>query len=184
MDLLYLVYGIMAIYGFALIFISLIFNSLVCFICLKSEQLRATSTFKFLAIGAINDILMCFAWNFVDFWHYFFGGPLLYMQNLFFCKIINLFLMYSTITYGSWIYVSISLDRVLSLNIKKWTNTYFKGLRPVIYAALLAILVIGLNIINTFKGGYILRGENGTDVVICFKDSDNSTVVDYVTSKV
>jgi hypothetical protein len=168
---------VMAIWGLLLVVCSIIFNFLVCFICLKSSQLRSTSTFKFLAIGAINDMIMCFAWNFDDFTSIFFGYEA-YSQILFYCEYIDLFIQYATITYSSWILVSISLNRVLSLNIQKWTNQYFQGLRPVYYSAILALIVLGSYIPLVFKGGFSYQNENDTEIIIvCFAESSNSTEI-------
>lgn len=165
---------IMAIWGLILILCGIAFNFLVCYVCIKSNQLRSNTTFKFLAIIAINDILLCFPWDFDGFTSVFFDYPA-YFRNLFYCEYIEVFLQYATINFDGWMYVSISLDRVLSLSVKKWSCQYFNGYRPIAYSAFLALVIVAMNIVSIFKTGYSYRDENGTDVVVCFEDSNEST---------
>lgn len=167
---------IMGVWGLCLILSSVVFNFLVCFVCLRSRQLRSTTTFKFLAIAAINDMLLCFPWDLDDFTSVFFEYPI-YLRNLFYCNYIEIFLQYSTINFSSWLFVSISLDRVLSLSVKKWSSQYFTAHRPVVYVVMLALAIVSMHVVSIFGTGYSYRNENGTYVVVCFEDSHNSSAV-------
>lgn len=168
---------ILASWALILIICGIILNVLVCFVCLvKSKQLRSISTFKFLTIGAINDLLMCFPWNFDSFTNIYFDlKP--HLLSLLYCQYLEIFLQYTTITYASWLLVSISLDRVLSLSIKKWSSQYFKGQRPFIFSALLLVFIVAIYSVSLFKVGYTFINENGTEIVVCYEDKDKSTLV-------
>lgn len=165
---------IMSIWSLLLILCGFIFNLLVFVICVKSKKLRSTSTFKILAIGAINDMLMCFPWNFDDFADYFFDLQV-YSRSLFYCEFIKNFLQYVTIT--SWLLVSISFDRVLALHIKTWSTHYFNGLKPVYFCSLILAIIVSVNFVAIFKTGYSYRNENGTEIVVCFVQSNSSTEI-------
>lgn len=166
---------IFATWALILLICGIIFNTLVCYICLvKSKKLRSISTFQFLIIGAINDMLMCFSWNFDCFTDVYFDlRP--YMTSLIFCQYFEIFLQYTTISYASWLHVSISLDRVLSLSIAQWTNKYFKRQRPFIFSALLFAAISAIFSISLFKVSYSFKNENGTEIVVCYQDKDKST---------
>ena len=157
---------ILAVYNLALIFISVILNPLVLFICVNSKNLRSTSTFKLLAFGSINDILTCIPWNWENFAYTFFG-LLLGTKNLTYCRWVPTFLQYSTIELASWLFVSISCDRFLSLSLPRWRNHYFNGIKPVIFASLLTLFIFGINLNEIFTVGYTYM-DNGTEVIQCF----------------
>ena len=112
-----------SIYNLFLVICTFILNPAILFICLKSKKLRSTSTFKLIAFGAINDILVCLGWNLQCFMNAYFDlQP--YFKNLFYCRWISVFLQFTTLEIESWILVSISFDRILSLSFKKWSNYY------------------------------------------------------------
>lgn len=163
---------IFASYSLALIILGSIFNSLVCFICLKSKTLRSTSTFKMLAIVAISDLISLFEWNADNFSIAFFNY-LAYTQNLFFCRFVTMFLQYATLEISSWMWVSISLDRYLSLRVKRWRKHYFRGYRAVLLAIGLVIFIVAINFVEIFKNGYSFV-VNGTEVVVCGATSENN----------
>lgn len=167
---------IMGVWGLLLICCSIIFNLLIFNVCRKSNKLRNNTTFKFLSIVAINDMLMCFPWNFDDFVGSMFNMRF-YLTSLFYCEYVENFLQYITITFASWLLVSISLDRVLSLNIQKWSSKYFKGSWPFFYSLGLALIIISVNVMSVFKTGHIVRNENGSELVVCFEDSNGSEVI-------
>lgn len=174
---------IMAIWGIMLIICSVFFNALAFVICIRSKTLRKNNTFKLLAVGAINDILMCFTWNFDDFMGIFFNFQAFY-ANLFYCEFFENFLQYITITFASWLLVSISLDRVLTLYLKKWNTHYFCGARPFVYTFLLALLIALINIVAVFKTGYSFQNGTDTEVVVCFEDNTQSNVIYNLINKV
>lgn len=101
--------------------LAILLNPVVLLIILKSKRLRSTSTFKLLAVSAVNDILNIIGWN-VDFFVYTIYDYLPSYRNLFFCRVIVTFLAYTTISIQSWILLSISVDRLLSMTVKKWSK--------------------------------------------------------------
>lgn len=162
---------IFASYSLFLCICALIFNPLVLFICLKSRRLRSTSTFKLLAFSSINDLLSCMGWNQEDFVTTVLNYSTSYL-NLDYCRWVSMFLQYSTLEYASWMLVSISLDRLLSMTIKKWSKVYFAGVRPIIYAAVLAFVILAINFNEVFTGGYMFT-DGDTSFVICYQTDPN-----------
>lgn len=157
---------IFAVYNLFLIISSVILNTFLIFICVKRKNLREISTFKLFAFSAFNDILTCLVWNEESFTNTFFDfRP--YSRSLLYCRLMSMFLQYTTMELESWLLVSISLDRALSLSISKWSRTYFKGLRPIAYCIVLTIFVIGVNINQLFTLGYT-KVINGTEAISCF----------------
>jgi hypothetical protein len=165
-----------------LVLIGSIFNPLVCFVCFKSKQLRSTSTFKLLAIAALNDFLVQFEWNLDHFTESFFNF-LGSNNSVFYCRFVTMFLQYVTLEFSSWMWFSISLDRFLTLRIRKWKRIYFAGMRPIIYSALLAFLIIAINFIDIFTLGYGYV-VNGTQVVVCGATSGYDFSLYYIMSSV
>lgn len=165
-----------------LVLIGSIFNPLVCFVCFKSKQLRSTSTFKLLAIAALNDFLVQFEWNFDHFTLGFFNFAES-SNSVFYCRFVTMFMQYVTLEFSSWMWLSISLDRFLTLRIKKWRRNYFVGMRPIIYSALLALLIIAINFIDIFTLGYGYV-VNGTQVVVCGATSGYDFSLYYIMSGV
>ena len=110
--------NILGYWALSLIFISIVLNTLVCFICLSSKQLRSVNTFKMLAISAISDLMQCLIWNYESFLFisYDFITP---FNSLFFCKFFSMFIQLVSMAFSNWILVSISFDRVMSLCVKK-----------------------------------------------------------------
>lgn len=165
---------IFSIYNLLLIVCAFILNPFILYICLKSKKLRSSSTFKLLAFGAVNDLLTCLGWNQECFVNAFWDLHL-YYKNLFYCEWISVFLQYTTLEIESWLLVSISLDRFLSLSIKKWSKHYFTGNRPFIYAAVLALLIIALNFNEVFLSGYIIT-EDGVEMVMCYETPPGNSI--------
>jgi hypothetical protein len=163
---------IFASYTLFLIVVAILFDPLVLYICLRSKELRKTSTFKLLAIGAINDLLSCLPWNQENFTNAFFNFQSA-SRSLFYCRYLSVFLQFVTLEFASWLLVSISLDRYLSLRVKKWSKHYFKGLRPVALAGLLLLIIVCLNIGGIFYTGYSYM-ENGTEIIVCYATSENN----------
>ena len=163
---------IFACYSLLLIICALILNPLIVFVILKSKKLRSTSTFKLLIFSSINDLLSLLEWNQEDFFSTMFDIEAA-SSNIYYCRIVSLFLQYSTLMYGSWMLVSVSLDRLLSMMIKKWRKHYFGGARPYIYSVVLALVIIGINFNEIFTGGYVLDYQD-TKILICYMSDPNS----------
>lgn len=172
-DLIVILKKVMGIWGLLLIVFGVIFNAIVFIVCMKSRKLRKTSTFKFIAIAAINDALSCFPWNFGDFTNIFFDFHAS-RRSLVFCEFLANFLVFTTCSYASWLLVTISLDRVLSLNVHNWATKYFKGKRPLFFAAILLAFIMAIYSVSAFKTGYSYVDKNGTQKTVCFHDSTGS----------
>lgn len=157
---------ITASYNLLIVILSCILNPLIFFICVKSNKIRSTSTFKLLAIGAINDFLAAIPWNFIAFTNSFFDFyP--FAKSLFFCRVISIFIQFTCLQLTSWLLVSISLDRFLSMVIKQWSKRWFSGSRPVIYGLFLALFIIAVNFNVVFTAGFSFT-LNGTEIIFCF----------------
>lgn len=158
---------ISAAYNLLLIISSVILNTLLIFICVKRKNLREISTFKLLAFSAFNDMLTCLVWKEESFTNTFFDfRP--YSRSLLYCRLMSMFLQYTTMELESWLLVSISLDRALSLSISKWSRIYFKGIWPIVFCIVLTLFVIGVNINQFFTLGFT-QVINGTEAISCFK---------------
>ena len=157
---------IFSIYNLLLIVASLIFNPLVFLICFRCKKLRSTSTFKILAINSINDIMVCFPWNFENFVMNFNYYP--YYTSLFYCKWISLLLQTTTIQIESWLLLSVSLDRLLSLSIKKWSRSIFVNYRPYIFCICLILFFYALNFPRALFISYIAV-VNDTEIIVCYQ---------------
>ena len=147
---------------------AVILNQLVLYICLKSKQLRSKSTFKMLALSSINDMISCISWNQEDFTvsvlNYFTAK-----KNLIYCKWISVFLQFTTIELESWILLSISTDRLLSMLVKNWSKSYFSGYRPYFYIVFLHLVIAGVNFHEVFTVGYSdYDNATDTEVVKCY----------------
>ena len=162
---------IFACYSLLLIICAVILNPLIVFVILRSKKLRSTSTFKLLIFSSINDLLSLLEWNQEDFTMTMlnYSAP---FTNIHYCRIVSIFLQYSTLMYGSWMLVSVSLDRLLSMMIKRWRKHYFSGARPYIYSVVLALVIIAINFNEIFTGGYVYEYE-GTEVVVCYESDPN-----------
>lgn len=165
---------IFATYNLFLLIVTFILNPLVFLICVKSQKLRSTSTFKLLAFSSINDILVCIAWNFECFTNAFFSLEY-YYRSLFYCRWISVFLQFTTLEIESWMLVSISLDRFLSLSVKKWSKHYFNGARPFIYSALLTFVIVAINFNEVFLSGFSYE-VNGTEIVVCYQTPPEQSI--------
>ena len=152
---------------------AILLNPLVLIIILKSKRLRSTSTFKLLAVSAVNDILNSIGWN-VYFFVYTIYDYLTSYRNLFFCRVIVTFLAYTTISIQSWLLLSISVDRLLSMTVKKWTKFYFGDNRPYLFAIILCLFIAAINFHENFTVGYSYFDN----------DSQSETVVCYVTNQI
>ena len=145
-----------------------ILNPLVLIICLKSRRLRSTSTFKILAVSAINDMIVSIPWNQDDFAITMFGHYSAY-ESLFYCEWISVFLQNATLNIETWILLSISVDRLLSMVVKKWSKFYFTGYRPYIFTVLLCLVISALNFHEGFTSGYIyVDNETQLEIVECY----------------
>lgn len=159
---------ISAVYNLFLMIAALILNPLVLFVCIKSNRLRSHSTFKLLAFNSVNDLLVCLAWNWECFTNTFFD-LLEPWRSLFYCEWISTFIEFSTLEFTSWMLVSISLERLLSMSIKKWSKHYFAGVRPYVYSTILVIGILVLNFNEVFYSGYSIV-VNGTEEIFCFEN--------------
>jgi hypothetical protein len=160
----------MASYSLILIISGTILNPLIFYLCLRNKKLRQVSTFKLFAITSISDTLNLYIWNRDHFADTFFDHQLIW-KNLFYCR-LSYFMQYVTFQYSSWIWVSISLDRYISISVRKWAKFYFVGARPVLFAVLLAVIIFAINSIVIFKNGYVAT-VNGTEMVFCRATSEN-----------
>lgn len=158
---------ITASYNLFALIASCILNPFILFICVRSKKLRSTSTFKLLAIGSINDFICNFPWNQEAFTNSFFDFHSPY-RSLFYCRVISVFVQFSTFQLASWLLVSISLDRFLSMIWKNWSKKWFSGKKPVIYGIGLAIVIMAINFNEVFTSGYSYM-NNGTEVIICYE---------------
>ena len=145
-----------------------ILNPLVLFICLKSKRLRSTSTFKLLAVNAINDILICYPWNqenfAITFFDYFTSN-----KSLIYCRLVTVFLQTVTLNIETWILLSISIDRLLTMVVKNWKKVYFSGYRPYIYSGVLCLLIAGINFHSVFTVGYsYYNNDTQKEMVLCY----------------
>lgn len=156
---------IVAWYHLILLVVSVILNPFVLFICLKSPKLRSISTFKLLAVNSINDILVCLEWNLADFNNKIlnFNASL---RSLAYCRAMTFFLQYSTMQFNSWMLVSISLDRYLTVTVRRWTTQYFSNKRPFIYAGVLALVIVAINFNELFTVGFSYF-RNDTLINVC-----------------
>ena len=147
---------------------AIVLNMIIVIICLKSQRLRSKSTFKILTVGAINDLLTCIPWNLnvflVNVFKYF-----LFLESQIYCRWISNFLQYTTLNIQSWILLSISIDRLLSMVVKKWSKFYFKGYRPYIFALLLYFSIAGINFFEVFTVGYsFYNNQTQTEMFLCY----------------
>ena len=152
-------------YNLILVIAPIILNPIVLFICLKSKKLRSISTFKILTVNSIIDILVCLPWNFENFAanFKFYPGYL----SLFYCQWITIYLQSTTIQIESWLILSISVDRLLSLSFNKWSKSIFINSRPYIYCACLILFFLVFNIPRGYFGGYSVV-EDGTESIFCY----------------
>ena len=157
---------------------AILLNPLVLIICLKSKRLRSTSTFKILAVSAVNDMLVCLPWNQENFCNTILNYYLSY-QVLFVCRWISVFLQYTTFNIQSWILLSISVDRLLSMVVKRWSKFHFSGYRPYIYSVSLCVFMAAVNFHEVFTSGYsYYDNDTQSEVVICYA-SDPSYNYDW-----
>lgn len=158
---------ILSTYNLFLIVASFILNPHVFYVCFRSKRLRRTSTFKLLAFGSLNDMLVMIAWNQESFTNAYFSlYP--YTRSLAYCRLVSVFIQFTSLELESWMLVSISLDRLFSMSFQKWSTHWFTGSRPIVYAATLALLISSTNFVGLFAGGFSYR-LNQTDVVQCFQ---------------
>lgn len=153
---------------------SVILNPIILFVCIRSKKLRSNSTFKLLAYSSLNDLLNCLGWNMDDFIFSFFNIRIS-STNLIYCRVVSVFLQCATIQFSSWMLVSISLDRLLSISIKKWSKYYFRGYRPLLYAILLTLVILGLNSNMIVFGGFSYF-EDGVEIIYCFATPPDQTI--------
>ena len=177
-DLITLFTKITASFNLLLMVGSSILNPMVFYICTRSKRLRSTSTFKILAISSLNDFFCNLPWNQEAFTNSFFDlqSP---FRSLFYCRWISVFLQFSSFEFTSWLMVSISLDRLLSMTFKKWSKTVFVGVKPVIYSGILAFIILAINFHEVFTSGYNFD-LNGTEIIVCY-DNPPGEFPSYVT---
>lgn len=158
----------------------IILNMIIVIICLKSQRLRSKSKFKILTVAAINDMINCIPWNLnvflVNIFNYF-----IFLESPFYCRLLSNFLQYSTLSIESWLLLSISIDRLLSMVVKKWSKFYFSGFRPYIFALLLCFSIAGINFFEVFTVGYsFYNNQTQTEMFLCYA-SDPSLGYDWYT---
>ena len=157
-----------------------ILNIIIIVICQKSQRLRTNSTFKILAVGAINDMLISVPWN-LDVFIFTMFDYFLPIQSHFYCRWLSNYLQYTTLSIQSWILLSTSVDRLLSMVVKKWSKFYFSGYRPYIFAILLCFLISGINFFEVFTIGYsYFDYATQTELFECYA-SDPSFGYDWYT---
>ena len=159
---------IFAVTGFIETVVSIILNPLVIIIILKSERLRTTSTFKILTVSAVNDMLVCLSWNLEMFLYTLFNYEPV-NESVFYCRWLSNFLQLTTLSIESWLLLSISVDRLLSLKVKKWSKFYFNGYRPYIFAVLLCFTMAAIHFFEVFTIGYsYFDNETQTEIFVCY----------------
>lgn len=174
---------IFAILNLTLIVASFILNPIVLYICIKSKKLRTISTFKMLAFSSVNGMLTMIGWSQESFTNAFFSlYP--YTRNLWYCRIITIFLQFSSLEFQSWMLVSISLDRLLWMTVRRWRKHYFNGFKPIVYSSFLAIFILAINSNQLFYGGNKVD-VNGTTVIVCNESPTDQSIDWYkITSQV
>lgn len=157
---------ILASYSLLLIIYGTILNSFLFYVCLRSRKLRSTSTFKLLASVSISDTLSLFMWMQEHFVSTFFN---IYFphRSLFYCQTISIWVQYSTLQFSSWMYMSISLDRYLSLIVRKWRQLFSRRPWPFVYSVVLAFCICAINLNENWTAG-LIEAVNGTEVIFCF----------------
>jgi hypothetical protein len=169
---------IFAVYNLILILASFILNPIVFYICIKSKKLRSINTFKILAFSSVNGMLTMIGWSQESFTNAFFSlYP--YTRSLWYCRLVTIFLQFSTLEYQSWMLVSISLDRLLLLTVRRWSKFYFNGFKPIIYLSFLALFIAAINSNQLFYGGNKID-VNGTSVIVC-QQSEPDQPIDWYT---
>lgn len=163
---------IFAAYALVLIIAAILLNPIVCYVCLRSAKLRHTSTFKLLAFASINDMLTCLVWNEGDFAHTLFGVTWS-KYSPFYCMWIAIFFQYTTLQIASWMLVTISFDRLMSLSLNVWTRYCFNGIKPFVFSTILVFFIVGVNINEGFTTGYFMN-KNGTQVFVCYSNPHGS----------
>ena len=164
------VFKIFAVFGFIETVVSIILNPLVIIIILKSERLRTTSTFKILVVSAVNDMLVCFSWNVEMFLYTLFNYEPV-NNSVFYCKWLSNFLQLTTLSIESWLLMSISVDRYLTIKVKKWSKFYFNGSRPYIFAVLLCFTIAAIHLFEVFTIGYTtFDNETHIEIFVCLTD--------------
>jgi hypothetical protein len=171
---------IFAVYNLILILASFILNPIVLYICIKSKKLRSISTFKLLEFSSLSDMLTMIGWNQESFTNALY----LYTRNLWYCRLVTIFLQFSTLEYQSWMLVSISLDRLLLMTVRRWRKFYFNGFKPIFYSSFLAIFIIAINSNQLFYGGNKVD-VNGTTIIVCNESPTDQSIDWYkITSQV
>lgn len=186
MEIITVLAKILAVYNLILVIVSLLFNPIVFYVCLFTRTLRANSTFKLLAICSINDVLICLAWNQESFLSTFFDIETSYL-NLFYCRFVSTFLQFVTIEFSSWMLVVISLNRFLSMTLANWTKRYFTGIRPLLLAAFLALIIMLINLNEIFLTGYehTAKNDNETELtVICYSNPPHTIPWYFIMSQI
>ena len=174
---------IFAVYNLILIVASLILNPIALFICIKSKKLQSISTFKLLAFSSVSDMLTMIGWNQESFTNAFFSlYP--YTRSLWYCRLVTIFLQFSTLEYQSWMLLSISLDRLLLMTVRRWRKYYFNGFKPIIYSSFLAVFIIAINSNQLFYGGNKVV-VNETTLIVCQQSEPDQSIDWYkITSQV
>ena len=67
---------------------------------------------------------------------------------------------------------------------KKWTKIFFNGLKPLLFAIVLVLIIFAINFHLVFLGGYSYRDENGDEVVICYVGPPDGPDWYYIMSQV
>ena len=107
-----------------------------------------------------------------------------YTRSLWYCRLITIFIQFSTLEYQSWMLVSISLDRLLLMTVRRWRKFYFNGFKPIFYSSFLAILIISINSNQLFFGGNKVD-VNGTTIIVCNESPTDQSIDWYkITSQV
>lgn len=163
-----IIYKILGVYALFLTITGTVFNLIVFVICIR-KRLWRTTTFKFLAILSLNDVIGLYQWNLKHFISSFFLVNFNY-TNLPWCR-ISIFLQYLSLQYSAWILVSISLDRFNSIVIQNWKKKYITHFIPLIYISVLGIVLATVNFHVLLTNGYSVW-INGSEKVICYAMPD------------
>ena len=109
-----------------------------------------------------------FYWNVEMFLYTLFNyEPVI--ESVFYCRWLSNFLPLTTLSIESWLLLSISIDRLLSLNVKKWSKFYFTDYRPYIFAVVLCFTIAAINFFEVFTIGYnTIDNETQTEIFVCY----------------
>jgi hypothetical protein len=158
-------YKALAVYSLFLVIFGTIGNLCTCFICMR-KSLRKTTCFVFLSFISIIDIFTLYTWNLsnfiVPFYGYFHEN-----SNIIWCK-LSVFLQFFSLQSSAWLLVTMTVERYLSLVIKKWYSSYFNAKRAAIASCCVITLSFLFNGHLLIANGHFITVNNRT-ILKCYE---------------